>query len=411
MTTELAQESAPGWRPRVLVTADHYLPGFRAGGPIRTLSNLVGQLGHEYEFWIVTRDRDLGDAAPYSDVVPGRWHPLGAANVYHARPDELGPAALGKLLSSTSADLLYLNSSFSPRMSILPLVLRRLGRIPHWPVVLAPRGEYSPGALALKPWRKRTYLTVARAVGLLHGLYWQATSGEEYNHIVSTAGAPASRVRIVPNLASAELQRAATTQTAETGQVDAGHFRLVFLSRVSPMKNLDHLLGLLKRVRTPVALSVYGPLGDVAYWQHCKTLAASLPAHVRMEYLGDVPPDKVAGVFGQHDLFAFPTRGENFGHVILESLCAGTPVIVSDRTPWQADAAGGVTVLPLEAVDAWADAIDHFARDAASLRQQRRAAALAVAKEHLVKSRALCGHRALFQAALRDSGACGSESS
>ena len=33
-------------------------------------------------------------------------------------------------------------------------------------------------------------------------------------------------------------------------------------------------------------------------------------------------------------LFFFPTRGENFGHVIFEALKAGLPVITSDHTPW-----------------------------------------------------------------------------
>ena len=29
-----------------------------------------------------------------------------------------------------------------------------------------------------------------------------------------------------------------------------------------------------------------------------------------------------------------PTLGENFGHVILEALCGGTPVLLSNQTPW-----------------------------------------------------------------------------
>ncbi len=29
-----------------------------------------------------------------------------------------------------------------------------------------------------------------------------------------------------------------------------------------------------------------------------------------------------------------PTLGENFGHIFLESLAAGCPLIISDRTPW-----------------------------------------------------------------------------
>jgi glycosyltransferase involved in cell wall biosynthesis len=275
-------------------------------------------------------------------------------------------------------------------------------------VVLAPRGEYSPGALSLKPWRKHIYLAAARATGLLRGLLWQATSEDERSRIQAVAGAAPAQVHIAPNLPSASLQQAAAgTPSCATAADDGGPLRLVFLSRISPMKNLDHLLALLRQVRSPLVLSLHGPIGDVAYWQQCQALAAALPAHVRMQYLGDVPPDQVAEVFGQHALFVFPTRGENFGHVILESLSAGTPVIVSDRTPWRADADGGLTVLPLDNTQAWAAAIDSFAQVGAEVRRQRRAAAHAVARAHLQRSPALAGHRALFQAALGQAAAGG----
>ena len=401
------EQPPPTRRPRVLVTADHYLPGFRAGGPIRTLSNLVEQLGGEYDFRIVTRDRDLGDDVPYAAVVPGRWHPQGAALVHYASPQDLEPAALGRLLAATPADLLYLNSFFSPRMSVLPLLLRRLGRIPRWPVVLAPRGEFAPGALALKPMRKRAYLTAARAGGLLRNLLWQATSEDERSRIAAVTGAAPAQVHIAPNLPSVSLQSADGSLPPGPEPAEGGPLRLVFLSRISPMKNLDHLLGLLKRVRAPVMLSLYGPIGDAAYWRQCQVLAAALPANVCMQYLGDVPPELVAGVFGQHDLFVFPTRGENFGHVILESLSAGTPVIVSDRTPWRADAQGGLTVLSLDDQDAWVAAIDTFARASASQQLQRRDAAAAVARDHLQHGTALAGHRALFAAAMRQAATSG----
>jgi glycosyltransferase involved in cell wall biosynthesis len=34
-----------------------------------------------------------------------------------------------------------------------------------------------------------------------------------------------------------------------------------------------------------------------------------------------------------HALF-LPSKGENFGHVILEAFMAGRPVLISDQTPW-----------------------------------------------------------------------------
>ena len=43
-----------------------------------------------------------------------------------------------------------------------------------------------------------------------------------------------------------------------------------------------------------------------------------------------------------NDLFFLPTRGENFGHVIAEALSVGTPVLISDQTPWRKLAAVGL---------------------------------------------------------------------
>jgi glycosyltransferase involved in cell wall biosynthesis len=384
----------------VLVAADHYLPGFRAGGTVRALSNLVEQLGSEYEFLIVTRDRDLGSTSPYPNITPGSWSVVGNAWVYHARPQELTPVAFARLLASTGADLLYLNSLFSPRMTVLPLFLYRLGRLPAWPIVLAPRGECSSGALALKHWRKSAWLGAARTLGLLRRLYWQATNEEERERIVSVTGASANCVHVAPDLPPARLYvPAAQPSGGEIGRAPSP-LQVVFLSRVSPMKNLDQLLLLLRRVMQPVSLMVYGPIGDAAYWRRCLALAAALPAHVRMQYLGEVPPDRVCEAFGQHDLFVFPTRGENFGHVILESLSAGTPIIVSDQTPWRSTPAGGLTVLPLEASARWVEAIDDFARATIEERQQRRAAARLAAQEYINSSPALSLHRQMFGVAL-----------
>ena len=63
----------------VLTINSHYLPGYRAGGPIRTLSNMVDPLGNELVFRIVTLDHDLGADESYRDVVQGEWGLLGKA--------------------------------------------------------------------------------------------------------------------------------------------------------------------------------------------------------------------------------------------------------------------------------------------------------------------------------------------
>lgn len=111
--------------------------------------------------------------------------------------------------------------------------------------------------------------------------------------------------------------------------------RLFFLSRISPKKNLDFALQVLGKVESTLVFDVYGPIEDKVYWQTCLDLIEKLPSNIVVNYCGAVTPDQVADVFSGYDLFFFPTRGENYGHVIAESLSAGTPVLLSDQTPWQ----------------------------------------------------------------------------
>ena len=85
-----------------------------------------------------------------------------------------------------------------------------------------------------------------------------------------------------------------------------------------------------------------------------------------MTYHGELQPDAVVTTFARYDAFAFPTLGENFGHVIAESLSAGCAVICSDQTPWTPVLlAGGGTV-----VDAARSAVDRRRRSPSGRRRR-----------------------------------------
>jgi glycosyltransferase involved in cell wall biosynthesis len=117
---------------------------------------------------------------------------------------------------------------------------------------------------------------------------------------------------------------------------------------------------------------------------------------VAVDYRGEVTPAEVLNTFSGSDLFVLPTRGENYGHVILESLIAGTPVLLSDRTPWQASGDNAVQVLPLENPDAWVVAIERWAQMDAQHLERMRLAARAYAQRYLDSSEAVAQNRALF---------------
>lgn len=53
----------------VLTFVGYYPPACKAGGPIRSIANLVECLGHEFDFRVVTPDRDAGDTGPFEGIV------------------------------------------------------------------------------------------------------------------------------------------------------------------------------------------------------------------------------------------------------------------------------------------------------------------------------------------------------
>lgn len=104
---------------------------------------------------------------------------------------------------------------------------------------------------------------------------------------------------------------------------------------------------------------------------------AALPAHIEATYCGPGPLP-VPALMREHDLFFFPTLGENYGHVIIESLSAGTPVLISDQTPWTSDA-DGACALPLKNQQQFVTAIDEHAKKNYTTRRQISNAALKLA--------------------------------
>jgi len=184
---------------KILTSVGYYLPGYKSGGPIRTLANMVDRLGDEFEFRIVTADRDSGDEKPYPEIKINDWNRVGKADVFYMSLKRRSLNDFKRLLCSIEYDILYLNSFFSPHFTIKPLLLRRFGLIPDKPLILAPRGEFSPGALGLKSLKKRMYLLAAKTFGLYKGAVYQASSEHEEADIRRWFGSVA-RVIIAPDL-------------------------------------------------------------------------------------------------------------------------------------------------------------------------------------------------------------------
>jgi glycosyltransferase involved in cell wall biosynthesis len=379
---------------RVLVLVPFFVPSYKAGGPVKTIANMVDQL-KSLKFSVFTRDRDLGDAQPFKGIEFNHWQQVEGAVVLYATPDKLSVKYIAETIQKEQFDLLYLNSFFDPIFTIKPLIARKLGLIKVCPIVLAPRGEFSAGALGIKSFKKKLFIKISDWLGLYRDIIWQASSELEKLDIIRALNVDPSSIVIAKDLPPkpSAFDEDSVLKANET-------CKIVFLSRISPMKNLDFALQTLESVKSSLVFDIYGPIEDKVYWQTCLKFIEALPSNVQVTYRGSVTPDQVAGVFSGYDLFLFPTRGENYGHVIAESLSVGTPVLLSDQTPWQGLAKDELGWdLPLE-IDAFAKKIEEVAEmDAKSrLNWRQRVAVNSVSKINDEKD--IADNIALFQFAL-----------
>ena len=386
--------------PIILTTIASYLPGFKAGGPIRTLTNLIARLGDEFDFRILTADRDLDDVQPYPDIQPNVWMRRTHEWVCYLSPDQRKFLTFRHHLTQESYDLLYLNSFFS-QLTVHAVTYRRLGLLPARPWIIAPRGEFSPGALRIKWPKKRLFLIFAGISGLYRNLIWQASSefeAADIRKLITRFHLDSNpTILVAPNLPPEMRDAPLTARPPKT----SGSARLVFLSRIARMKNLAFALQQLAWVQGEVSFDIYGPKEDEAYWRTCQQHIASLPENVTVSYLGPVEPDQASTVFASYHAFLFPTLGENFGHVILESLSAGCPVITSDRTPWRGlESKQAGWDLPLERPDAFVRAIQQIIDMDQPTWQKWAQGARLVAREFINDPAILEANRQLFYTAL-----------
>lgn len=343
---------------RILVFCDFYLPGFRSGGGMRTVVNLIDRFHDRFDLFVVTRNYDSpADKTPYTTVRAGEWNTVGNAKVYYLAAEEITTVKCAALTAEVTPDLVYLNSIFATTCVKFLMARAKLATLRAIPVVLAPCGELSRKALSLKPLKKRAYLAYSKARRLFDGVLWKASTDAETSEIRNVFGRDID-VMAAPDLAPTVIlpDFTATLKTVKT----PGEVRFVTLSRVVPIKNLRFILELLSEVDSgSVTLDIVGPLEDKKYWVECQKVIASLPRNIRVNATDAVSHETGLEHLISADFFVLPTFGENFGYVFIESLAAGTPLLISDRTMWSEVGENGCGwALPLEDRAVWIHALN-----------------------------------------------------
>ena len=316
-------------KKRILVFSGTYIPGYKGGGPIRSLENIFNQLSEDVDFYLVTSNRDVGDKKPYTGINTNTWTAVGKVSVFYINGSYLKKSAFNEILEKVQPDTIYLNSLFS-FYSIYILWILSISRFNRIRLLLAPRGELSPGALKEKKIKKFFFILLTKHLKIYKNLQWHASSELEFFDIKKQYD-KYRRIYIASNLVNTTKMKSYDIVNLSKNKAE---IRIIFLSRITKKKNLDFAIESLSNLKGNVIFDIYGPQEDQAYTEKCKKLVLNLPSNIIVSFKGDVMHDKISQLFVKYDVFYFPTKSENFGQVIWESLSSGCPVLISDQTPW-----------------------------------------------------------------------------
>lgn len=293
---------------------DWYSPAFKAGGPIRSLSNMATALGKDFKVRIICSDSDYDGTL--LNVPTEQWvkRPEGP-EVYYTKNKFRGIRQALK----DAPSVLFINGIYSYQFNLLPLLFLK-GR-----KIVSVRGMLHPGGLRQKRLKKRIYLALWNILGISRRCEFHATTEGEREFIRKVFGNV--RIWVVPNIPRILPMAVAPVK-------EANCLKLCSIALISPMKNHHLVLEALLRASAKISYDIYGPVKDEAYWERCQELISSMPRHIKVQYHGVIEPEQTPTAMASCHVFVQPSLAENFSHSLFEALVCGRPIITSHHTPW-----------------------------------------------------------------------------
>jgi len=175
-----------------------------------------------------------------------------------------------------------------------------------------------------------------------------AVSQTTKKDVIELLGFPADRVHVVYEALPIET-KATMNQLTETqydqikNKLKLDRPYILFVGTREPRKNLDRLIEAWRPLANDFDLIIAG-----AKHQQLSQPLSDLP-HLRL--LGRVNDQKLAVLYEEASLFAYPSLYEGFGLPILEAFSHGTPVVTSDNSGMKEVAGNAAQLVQPESVE------------------------------------------------------------
>ena len=330
---------------KILIITDYFYPSENGGGAQLAVTNLAKHLSKDHEVKVICRAHDFNNKLFFDIGLTQKYQNIEI--IYFLKIRFLKIILLIRKLKPTQ---IYFNSFFSPLTILFLFVM--IGEKSR--IIIAPNGEFYDGALRYKKIKKSIWYLFFKTVFAKKFNTFHATSIDEKEIILKKL--PSVNVLIARCIPFFDFK------IRRKNFLSSSTKKIIFISRISQKKNLEYVIDILTQLKSKVIFEFWGAVDDEKYFQKCITKLNSCPSNIIWTYKGSFPIGKSFEKFGEADLFIFPTLGENFGFVILESLLSGCPVILSSgTTPWEnLDITGVGYNIPLSNKSEWIQKVESF---------------------------------------------------
>ncbi len=308
-------------KSKLVICYNHFLPAFKAGGPIQSIANLIRNLDSYFDIFVIASNLDYGSGVPI-DVKANSWQDFekGKANVIYLSKEKITCKYIIKLITELNPNFIFVNGIYSIPFSIAPAYYFPAKTVMHI------RGMLHPGALAQKALKKKLFLACIKLLEIHKKIRFCVSDEMEKEYTKAIFGKN-SNINVAQNFPASFDMLPVNTK-------EIGTLNLISIALISPMKNHQLVLEALALVKSSITWYIYGPIKDKNYWSTCDKLIVQLPPNITVKYMGDINPTNVYNALGTYDFFILPSQSENFGHALYEAMIAGKPIITSLNTPW-----------------------------------------------------------------------------